>query len=180
MHYRNGREAKNGDKIVKLDGRARFLAKIGGHMRGRPRKPKALKVLQGTFRKDRDGDPASEVPAEGEPRKPTDLKEAASTFWDEIVPGLVAARIARACDTAALTVLCQWWDRYLRFSSALDEIEEPKDKEARRLTIMTGIAWNQFERIAAKFGLTPADRARLKPDATPRRGVLARARPRKA
>ena len=64
--------------------------------KGRPKKPPELKILEGTFRADRDGDPSDQVQASGLPARPRGLKGEAKKFWDAVVPLLTAAGVAAA------------------------------------------------------------------------------------
>lgn len=127
---------------------------------GRPRKPVQAKILAGTYRADRDGDPASLVRAAGSPVAPAHLSGEALAFWGRIVPGLVASGVAAACDGPALTAMCEWWARYRRYSEALDAA--PADGDAYQLLVMVGISTTNFDRLASRFGLTPSDRAKLR------------------
>jgi P27 family predicted phage terminase small subunit len=133
-------------------------------MPGRPRKPKKLHILDGSFRKDRH---SADVEADGIPIKPATLRGDAGDFWDAVVPGLVKSGIAKACDAAALTLLCQWWQRYLRFSRALDRVS-PIYKNSQRLVRLVDVASKWFDRIGSRFGLTPADRAKMRTQEQPR------------
>jgi P27 family predicted phage terminase small subunit len=154
---------------------------------GRPRKPIALKILDGTYRADRDGPAGASVPAGGAPEPPPDLAGEARAFWGQVVPGLCARGVAAACDAPALACMCQWWARYRRFGEMLDQSagapaeEAPTPANLYRLVLNTGIAWSNFDKIACRFGLTPADRAKLRvsPPA-PRPGVQPRDRGGKA
>jgi len=127
---------------------------------GRPRKPIALKITEGTFRADRDGDLAAQVQAGGSPSPPEHLAGDALEFWNQVVPGLISAGVAAACDSPALAMMCEWWARHRRFSRQLDEMTIDPG-EVYRTTILCGIAWTNFDKIASRFGLTPSDRAKL-------------------
>lgn len=131
--------------------------------RGRPRKPVAQKVAEGTFRPDRDGDPALQVEASGLPVPPADLSAEALAFWNLIVPQLVASKVAAEADSTQLGMMCQWWARYQRYSEACDTLPID-DKGLYQMTVLCGIAWTNFDKIAARFGLTPSDRAKLRVD----------------
>jgi P27 family predicted phage terminase small subunit len=144
----------------------------------RPRKPDEQHILAGTWRADRHGDPATQIPADGEPAPPAHLAGEALALWQAVVPGLVSAGVARARDTAALTMLCEWWARYRRCSEALDGLD-PAGAAASKLMVSAAIASDKFNALAARFGLTPADRAKLRADAAPKKsGVLTRDRSR--
>ena len=136
-------------------------------MRGRPRKPVERKILDGTFRQDRDG-PAPAGPL-GEPAKPPFLSPIAADLWDLVVPGLVAQGVAGERDTPALVSMCEWWslyrvnmDRLYQTAGGQARKVPLAGKPARALQIGAAEASRQFQALAARFGLTPADRARLK------------------
>jgi P27 family predicted phage terminase small subunit len=144
---------------------------------GRPRKPDELKILEGTFRKDRDGDPSQAVQATGEPAPPPHLKGEALAFWSEVVPGLVATGVAKAADAPALAGMCEWWARYRKLARRLDRMTGKAAKAMPQVVMMLGIAWDKFDRVAARFGLTPSDRAKLRlGDQQKTAGVMSRRR----
>jgi P27 family predicted phage terminase small subunit len=134
--------------------------------RGRPRKPTELKLLHGTHREDRDGPLGSAVRLEGVPAMPGHLNDDAKAFWSAVVPGLVATRVAAACDAPVLGEMCVWWEVYRRFSDHLQDTGAEEDG-ALRAMVNAKMAWKEFDRIAARFGLTPSDRARLRVDPAP-------------
>lgn len=143
--------------------------------KGRPRKPVALKLLDGTHRPDKDGPVCEQVQAGGAPLAPKHLLGEALAFWNDVVPGLVAMGVAAACDAPALALMCEWWARYRRFSEDLDNHAVPASK-VYQTTVMVGIATTNFDRLAARFGLTPSDRAKLRVEAKQKGGVKARKR----
>ncbi len=128
---------------------------------GRPRKPDALKLNDGTWRADRDGSHEDVVLAPGVPSKPDALSKHAGELWDAIVPGLVEAGCVAEIDGIMLREMCQWYSVYRQWAEPLDA-GEPDDDGARRRLMGACAAWKQFEALAARFGLTPADRARLR------------------
>ena len=64
--------------------------------------------------------------------------------------------------------MCQWWAIYRHFDRALGEAMHDPDTSGRVMR-QTVASWDKFASIASQFGLTPADRAKLKvePDETP-------------
>lgn len=120
--------------------------------RGRPRKPAATHKLAGTFRPDRHK--KNEPRPEGEPYQIEKLEGFAAELWDRVVPELVRMKIATAIDSPQLFAMCQWWQEFRELQS---DIEMDPYK---RTCAMAG-AYKQFGAIAAKFGLTAADRANL-------------------
>jgi len=120
---------------------------------GRPPKPIAVHVSQGTYRRDRHG--ARGPTTGGEPlRKPDDLGDDASALWDAVT----STRAAWLCssDAAALRTLCDTWG-FLRACQRL-LADDATDRNAR---CAWGAYYAAFNTLAAKFGLNPSDRARL-------------------
>lgn len=148
-------------------------------MRGRPPKPLEQHALDGTYRPDRHGDQGAAVQAAGEPVMPADFSGEARACWESVVAPLVALKVARGLDQPALVALCEWWARYRRYAAAFDapEAMELDVLHQTRLGSLAALAWDQFSRIAARFGLTPADRQRLRVDGPQKKqGVAARQR----
>lgn len=75
---------------------------------GRPRKPKRLKELQGTFRADREPDPASipPGPAPGWPRQPRGLTPEAKKIWTDLGSKYLVLRVLYETDGELLGNLC--------------------------------------------------------------------------
>jgi phage terminase small subunit len=126
---------------------------------GRPRKPVEAKILQGTFRADRDGAPGVQIQADGEPVPEVRLTGKALAFWRSRVPDLVARGLAKGCDGPALTMMCQAWALYWWFVAKMNR---PKVKNLTALNTAAAIQFDKFTKIAAQFGLTPGDRAKLR------------------
>jgi phage terminase small subunit len=92
------------------------------------------------------------------PAKPADLTGEAGAFWDRIVG--VLAGVVRERDGEQLAELCRWWARIQRTGAALDKAQ-PGSLRYGRLMNQASTAAATFDRIAKRFGLTPADRAAL-------------------
>lgn len=129
---------------------------------GRPRKPTAQHRLEGTFRGDRHegrGDEAIELPRDI--KRPAGLKGEAKKLWDQLNRDLGRAGVLASVDAAQLEAMCRWWGRYKELEQKATEtmydIDESDiyERRARR-------AWDAFDKIAGRFGMTPADRAKLK------------------
>lgn len=133
--------------------------------RGRPRKPIPELLLEGKFRADRHGDPATQWLPDGEPEMPSWLKGDAKTFWQSVVPALVKRGAATAVDATELAACCYWWAQFRKVSKAIDEIGDPTEKKYYSLSQIAGMAWKNFTTAAAKFGLNPSDRAKLRLEA---------------
>lgn len=133
---------------------------------GRPPKPTAAHVLEDTHRGDRHGDIDSTWQPDGEPEVPSWLQGDALQLWRELSPRLVTSKVATSVDAAELAALCDWWARYREASRVADQIADKRGTDFYRCSILASMAWKNFTKAAANFGLNPADRARLKlPDA---------------
>lgn len=131
---------------------------------GRPGKPIAQHILQGTYRPDRH---ALSAEATGEPSKPEGLTGEAGALWDDIVPQLVASGIAKAVDGPALLALCRWWQVWREIDAKLQATP------SYPLTMQASAAWKAYSAIASKFGLDPSSRASLKVPPPPKTGGVA-------
>lgn len=127
----------------------------------RPKKPIEEKVLDGTYRKSRHGPlpenlekwRQGEGDAPGPPEKPADLDEAAGLMWDRVIatrPGSIWPS-----DGPLLKVFCVWWSLFEKTA-----VKAAEDLTAQTFTPL-GIATDKVEKLAARFGLTPKDRAAL-------------------
>jgi phage terminase small subunit len=126
---------------------------------GRPRKPIERHLLDGTYRADRHG-PLSDEPEEfAPPTKPAEMTPAAGEFWDKVVAML--AGVVRDRDGPQLAQLCSWWALWQEAEAKLMAGSPGTIEYARTLNAVS-VASQNFDRIAKRFGLTPADRAVLK------------------
>lgn len=119
----------------------------------RPRKPTADLERDGTYREDRHGGRRKEPQFSGEPERPPGMNPDAQKFWDLIVPMLISRGVATSVDAPALQSMAEWW-------STLRELRRKRKKGPTYVNDLVS-ASKQFHSIAAKFGLTPVDRAKL-------------------
>lgn len=126
-------------------------------MAGRPPTPTADLKLHGTYREDRHGDRADVAGCVGQPVRPADLDEAGVELWDTIIAEHEKRGILGEIDTAALHMLCEHWSLWNRAKAMAKN--DPIDKEIR--CAVTGYA-GVIQKLLAKFGGTPVDRAALK------------------
>lgn len=162
------------------------MAKGGRRLHsGRPRKPTAMKVVQGTFRADRHGDEL----ATGEPKAPNDwpaapkhLTERERVYWQQLKP-LCATWVAKS-DVFALNGVVSLFDRIVRNQEAQrasDEAGHPlafsykisadgdsdqekhMEVEAKENPLITQEVklWRELRAFMAITGLSPVDRARV-------------------
>jgi P27 family predicted phage terminase small subunit len=130
--------------------------------RGRPSKSLDEHKLAGTYRPGRHGNDSQSWEPTGEPSPPYELTEDAAELWEQLVPVLVQRGVATAVDSAELAAMCTFWRRFRQASRALDELTDCGDLKACRLLRQANIAFKAFSAIAAKFGLNPSDRSRLR------------------
>lgn len=132
----------------------------------RKKKPTELKVLQGTFRKDRDGgDPPDFGKLTEVPPPPDSLENQAKVKWEQLAPRLVAQGLLQPTDLDMLEAYCMWF-----------QIEHMARTELGTEVSLTGAmggkiknpaitvlkeATDQIKKIGALFGLDPPSRASL-------------------
>jgi len=117
---------------------------------GRPRKPTAQHKLEGTIPMRPRG---LEPKPGGVPAKPSYLTAEASRFWDRVVPDLVSLGVAAEIDAPALEQMCVWWGEAKRLASM--------KKRPGQWIYEFATADKQWRYYAARFGLTPSDRAKI-------------------
>jgi P27 family predicted phage terminase small subunit len=137
--------------------------------------PKRQLAARGTWRaQDRPDDlelPPSPMPC------PACLKGTARREWQRVVGILGPRAVLTEADTSALLALCQSWSRYRRYSSMASRwLREDGEVTAR---VAAGekqldAAFKRWLPLAARFGLTPADRARVKIGSGPKSDSKAR------
>jgi phage terminase small subunit len=124
-------------------------------MAGRPKKPLKLKLLEGDYREDRHGQPSQAMAtATGAPRMPGGLDDVGRELWEHVVSQ--QKNYLSESDATALAALCQLWS--LRSRTLAMANRRPVDKDIR--CSFLGYH-NAAEKLLAKFGMTPSDRAKL-------------------
>lgn len=150
--------------------------------RGRPRMPKELKIIHGTFRKDRNPEEQPEPTKINEiPKPPKGLNRHAKRLWKDLSEELVDAGILTTVDLPALEICCVNYGLYKdaheavysymdtnpktgrmkRFKRSLADYMRGKNSQTiPEYTAMTK-AFENFKAYLIEFGLTPASRNRL-------------------
>lgn len=134
-------------------------------MKGRKRKPTALKILEGVQRsKIPVGEP--ELPA-GAGAPPAFLDAAAKKEWQRVAPVLTAAGVLTEGDRAALAVYCLNWSRWVKAEAMVTKSAEVLKSEHGALhqnpyLIVSRQAQDAMMKAAAVLGLDPANRSRVK------------------
>ncbi|HMB90134.1 MAG TPA: phage terminase small subunit P27 family [Rhodothermales bacterium] len=133
--------------------------------RGPRPKPTSLKVIQGTYRKDRASanEPAPEPVA---PKCPTFLKGEARREWKRISAELVKLKLLAEIDRAALAAYCSNWETFVLADKIIREkgltCLTPNGHEQQRPEIaIRNKAFQQMRNFLSEFGMTPASRSRI-------------------
>lgn len=127
----------------------------------RPKKPLEQHLVDGTYRPNKHGPLPENLEkwrngdgdAPGLPDKPDDLDERAAEMWDRVIetrPGTIWPS-----DGPLLKVFCVWWSLWEKAATVAG-----KDPATQAFTAL-GIATDKVEKLAARFGLSPKDRAAL-------------------
>ena len=118
-------------------------------MKGRKPTPRELHVVRGSFRKDRHGERPAATPSDAV-KKPAYVKGRAGWIWNARAPGLTSIGILREHDAEMFAIWC---------CLAAEFEDSPSMMNAARI--------GQLRGLAASFGMTPSDRARLPADGSP-------------
>lgn len=142
-------------------------------MPGPPKKPSHLKVVQGTYRKDR-ASAREPHPARCIPPCPKHLSPAARKAWKRVAPELDRMGVLTRADGMALELLV---DAYAEFWDAREQVAREgatyvnTDPETGAMQIkahpavrIASDAWRRVRAMAQEFGLTPAARPRVHAD----------------
>lgn len=135
---------------------------------GRPPKPVSLHILKGTFRKDRHESKVDLEPVKGGalPPPPADLDKDSLAAWKELAE-MVVYPIYTKADIAAFRTFATMWHQHKELSAWVNKkgisVSTPKGEslspEAKMWSDLNGKLLAYF----ARFGMTPADRARVAP-----------------
>ena len=151
---------------------------------GAPRKPTKLKILTGTFRKDRANldEPDVEV---GIPPTPKHLTGEARREWERITPQLAACGMLSEIDLPVLAVYCQAWGRWVKAETKIAELDEIPGMDGELMKAPSGYlvrnewlniankAMEHVHKFAVELGLSAQSRSRIhkiRPKETPDKG----------
>jgi len=137
-------------------------------MRGRKPKPTAIKVLAGNpgRRPVNKAEPRFHVP-ERTPSPPSFLSASAAEIWRDLGKLLREAGLFTVVDRYALAMFCAVADRWMEAERKLQQTGVVITSEAGGLyqnpwLSIANKAWGQMRQMLSEFGLTPAERSRLK------------------
>lgn len=133
-------------------------------MAGRPRKSVDEHLANGTYRPSRHGPipPAADPTPAEPPRMPKGLPEDVAAKWRELV-AVLAGRLKRT-DLPMLENLARWMAEADKLAAARAGMK-PGDKGYAQNVTMYGIATDKIAMHSTRFGLSPADRAKLRAEA---------------
>jgi phage terminase small subunit len=138
---------------------------------GRPRKPVELKKLEGTFRKDRDGERDNvqltlnkttmllhkkSLPC---PRSITD--DYVIKYWRDLTKALLSIHVLSGADLPQIEMMCKILERIRKVQRDLDtldsdDLETEEILEKRYLNLVT-----RFDVLASKYYVSPQARSKL-------------------
>jgi P27 family predicted phage terminase small subunit len=132
---------------------------------GQNKKPAALHVLQGTFRKARHGR-ASRVAPGGQPEAPGALLGEAQAEWDRMLVRLTAAGTLSSVDGPLLWNYCQLWADACRLQADANQLAQTCYTAGTEPKLHPVFAALKQYRLALRvylveFGLTPLARNRV-------------------
>lgn len=133
---------------------------------GRRAKPAALKVAEGTYRADRDGN--VDLPKPGRPpNPPTWLGREGKAEWRRLAKDLHTAGLLTDADRAVFTLYCAAWgdwveasqlirkDGFVTYTEKGNAIQHPAVSIANK-------AWQRAIKAGRDFGLTPSARSTMR------------------
>ena len=138
-------------------------------MAGRPPKPLALHVADGTYRDDRHGGTAN---APGTPSKPSWMQPEAVSLWDRVVPELMSINVVGSIDEWVLQRLCETWVLYRRALSSAEM--DPCHRDARTAVATYG---KMVDYLLNQLGMSPGGRMRLALERNEKPVIARRQRP---
>ena len=134
-------------------------------MAGRKTKPTKIKVIQGTFRKDRENknEPTPETHI---PEAPDHLSKEALVEWGRMSQELYNLGLISNVSRGALAIYCQAWARMVKYEKII--VEKGELYKTPNGSIQTSPAmWivnkcvEQCHKMMVEFGMTPASAAKV-------------------
>lgn len=130
-------------------------------MKGRPQKPDHLKVLQGTYRKQR-ANPNEPRPTEGVPCCPDWLDVEAKKVWKKTTAALANTGLLTKADFPTLTQFCDLYSKYILATQEFNK--DPRmiiDGTPNPLLRIIRQYAAVVRPLIAALGLSPLDRPKL-------------------
>lgn len=144
------------------------------HAGGRPKKPTELKILQGTYRSDRDsGEKQSAdvvlaktsviVPEDEKIKIPKTIKtKDGRKFYKQVVDNLKVMHVLSRVDLSQIETLARYLERIHETDAMIQTIPiEDVEKLSKYSSIYNNLT-TRFDNLAAKYYISPASRVQLK------------------
>jgi phage terminase small subunit len=131
-------------------------------MRGRPPRPTAELIADGSYRADRHGHRADVQFAGDKPDEPEGLGEYGGQLWRDYF-ACAPPDLLIQIDSACLEDACRTWERISQYQRILSA--DPLELKVAAALIQ---AQRVFLNYSARLGLSPVDRARLKAPPKPK------------
>lgn len=139
--------------------------------RGPAPKPRRLKLLEGTFRPDRDAGMPDPEPITVVPKPPSHLTTVGKREWRRVCGQLIELGVLTDLDLSALEGYCSAYGRAVEADRALKKhgltMSCAQGTIARPEVAIARTAWAEARRFAQEFGITPASRTRVAPATKP-------------
>lgn len=142
--------------------------KGGAGVRGRTPLPDVLKEAQGTLKKSRVNHAQArfDVP-DGNPKPPATLNLYGKRLWNEMLPKLIESGLYTEGDHQAFELLCMAYGDLIQARKDLKEsgtivVTEKGTVYQHPNVGIANQAWNRCKLMLGQFGLTPAERTRVK------------------
>ena len=134
-------------------------------MAGRKKIPTKLKMIKGTFRKERENK-NEPFPDDNIPEPPDFLSEEALAEWNRITPELYANGLITNLDRALLAMYCQAWARVVEYekivANGLELYETEKGgKQMSPAMWVLNKAKEQVYKYATEFGMSAQSRSKV-------------------
>lgn len=134
---------------------------------GRPLKPLADKIAEGTFRADR-ANLATPQPTPFDPTNPftDDADVIARKCWDMIVPELMDRYSVGLGDRLVVHQYCWYFQRAMKaaeqYGENLTVIDDMGVSRVNALLKVEDASWDRVNAVGAKLGLNPVDRQKIR------------------
>lgn len=142
---------------------------------GRPRKPTAIKMLQGTYRKDQEPvrEPEYQKPSI-HVKPPVFINKYAKMYWKEYIQELINIGVITMQDIPLYAMLAEAFGEWRMYSEmlkhnpdgskrTLEEYFEQRNYVFGKMPefVSYNAAYDKYLKLAAKFGLSPSDRSKI-------------------
>lgn len=143
---------------------------------GRPRKPRAQKIVSGTFRKDRNPgqEPEFSPPVDKQLKAPTVLNKWGKKFWNQHITMLLDSGILTEADMPVFQMMCQAWGDYCEADYDIHHRSDKTKRTVAEYRASRGYSrkampevferkesWDLFVKLAREFGMSPSSRNKI-------------------